>query len=87
MYQSDVHMNTSVGHKPMHEGSFWRHHIWVLLRLLRSHLFSGQLWTRISGRIFSESSAMRGRIEFGWLFEDEGFGGLFGGFVGGIADS
>jgi hypothetical protein len=30
---------------------------------------------------------MRGRVEFGWLFEDEGFGGLLGGFMGGIADS
>jgi hypothetical protein len=30
---------------------------------------------------------MRGRVELGWLFEDEGFGGLFGGFMGGVADS
>ena len=87
MYQSDVHMNTSVSHKPMHEGSLWRHHIWVLLRLLGGRLLSGQLWSRISRRIFPESGAMRGRVEFGWLFEDEGLGGLLGGFMGGIADS
>jgi hypothetical protein len=87
MYQSDVHMNTSIIHKPMHEGSLWRHHIWVLFCLPGGCLLSGQLWTGISGRIFSESSAMRRRIKFGWLFEDEGSGGLFGGFVGGIADS
>jgi hypothetical protein len=87
MYQSDVHMNTSVSHKPMQEGSLWRHHIGILFRLLCGRLFSGQLWTRISGRVFPESGAMRGRVELGWPFEDEGFGGLFGGFVGGVADS
>jgi hypothetical protein len=67
-------MNTSVSHEPMHEGSLGRHHIWVLLRFLGGRLLSGQLWSRISRRIFPESGAMRGRIEFCGLFEDEGFG-------------
>ncbi len=78
--QPDV--DQAVSQEPMQEGAVGGHHVRVLFRLLRGFVAGRQRWAGVLARWRPvEAGWVRGRVEFGGLFERARFG-VGGGFVG-----
>lgn len=73
-YHCDPSMDTPVCQKPVHKGALGRHHIRVLFGLLLDFLLLGKLRAIVTRHMLSKTSAVRWRVESGWLFEDSGLG-------------
>ena len=78
-YQADKGMDAPACKKPMHEGTFGRHHIGIFLRPLFSLLLPGKLWAILAWNLLLQSFAMGGRIEPRGLLEDPRLRGASGG--------
>ncbi len=63
-YKSDVDVDGAVVEEPVHECSFWGHHVGVFLHFLGGLLCCCERRAGISWWIFSESLAVGGRVEF-----------------------
>ena len=75
-------MYPSVCEEPVHERTFWRHHVRILLGLLLNLLLLAERRAIVAGYLLLESSTVRGWVEFGRLFKAND---LWGRGLGGCA--
>lgn len=63
-YKSDVDVDGAIVQKPMHECSFWGHHVWISLPFLGGLFCRCETRTGILRWLFWQFSGVGGRVEF-----------------------